>query len=150
MVNTQLLHVHVHVPNVHTKYCKYFCGFLNSRLLSFARNSRKLMYREYYHVYSITIYYLLHSYTQLHMYHINQIRERSNDFKNNYLCREYSEVIYMLLKNNPLQKIYIFKLISSKKITRFSHIHSKNLCIFHLSIFFNSNVPRAIIMKLKN
>ena len=49
MVNTQLLHV----PNVHTKYCKYFRGCLNSRLLSFARNSRKLMYREYYHVYSI-------------------------------------------------------------------------------------------------
>ena len=49
MVNTQLLHV----PNVHTQYRKYFRGFLNSRLLSFARNPRKLMYREYYHVYSI-------------------------------------------------------------------------------------------------
>ena len=48
MVNTQLLHV----PNVHTKYRKYFRGFLNSCLLSFARNSRKLMYREYYEVYS--------------------------------------------------------------------------------------------------
>ena len=51
MVNTQLLHAY-HVPNVHTKYCKYVRGFLNSRLLSFARNLRKLMYREYYHVYS--------------------------------------------------------------------------------------------------
>ena len=51
MVNTQLLHV----PNVHTKYRKYFRGFFNSRLLKFARNSRKLMYREYYHVYSIFI-----------------------------------------------------------------------------------------------
>ena len=40
-------------PNVHTKYCKYFHGFLNSRLMSFPRNPRKLMYREYYHVYSI-------------------------------------------------------------------------------------------------
>ena len=49
MINTQLLHV----QNVHTKYGKYFRGFLNSRLLSFARNSRKLMHREYYHVYSI-------------------------------------------------------------------------------------------------
>ena len=49
MVNKQLLHV----PNVHTKYCKYFRGFLNSRLLSFARNSRKFMHREYYHIYSI-------------------------------------------------------------------------------------------------
>ena len=29
MVNTQLLRV----QNVHTKYCKYFRGFLNSRLL---------------------------------------------------------------------------------------------------------------------
>ena len=48
MVNTQLRHV----PNVHTRYRKYFHRFLNSRLLSFARNSRKLMYREYYHVYS--------------------------------------------------------------------------------------------------
>ena len=50
MVNTQLLHV----QNVHTKYRKYFRGFLNLRLLSFAQNSRKLMHREYYHVYSIT------------------------------------------------------------------------------------------------
>ena len=48
MVNTQLLHV----PNVHTKCRKYFRGFLNSRLLSFARNSQKFMYREYYHIYS--------------------------------------------------------------------------------------------------
>ena len=32
MVNTQLLHVQ-NVPNVHTKYRKYFRGFLNSRLL---------------------------------------------------------------------------------------------------------------------
>ena len=39
MVNTQLLHV----PNVHTKYRKYFRGFFNLRLLSFARNSRKLI-----------------------------------------------------------------------------------------------------------
>ena len=30
MVNTQLLRV----QNVHTKYCKYFRGFLNSRLLN--------------------------------------------------------------------------------------------------------------------
>ena len=56
MVNTQLLHV----PNVHTKYRKYFRGFLNSRLLSFARNPRKLMYREYYHVYSTRI--ILHNF----------------------------------------------------------------------------------------
>ena len=48
MVNTQLLHV----PNVHTKYRKYFRGFLNSCLPSFARNSRKLTYRKYYDVYS--------------------------------------------------------------------------------------------------
>ena len=48
MVNTQLLHV----QNVHTKYQKYFLRFLNSRLLSFARNSHKLMHRKYYHVYS--------------------------------------------------------------------------------------------------
>ena len=46
---TQLLHV----QNVHTEYRKYFRGFLNSRLLNFARNSRKLMHREYYHVYSM-------------------------------------------------------------------------------------------------
>ena len=38
MVNTQLLRV----QNVHTKYHKYFPGFLNSRLLNFARNPRKL------------------------------------------------------------------------------------------------------------
>ena len=49
MVNTQLLRV----QNVHTKYRKYFHGFLNLRLLSFARIPRKSMYREYYHVYSI-------------------------------------------------------------------------------------------------
>ena len=30
MVNTQLLRV----QNVHTKYYKYFCGYLNSRLLN--------------------------------------------------------------------------------------------------------------------
>ena len=48
MVNTQLLRVR----NVHTKYRKYFCGFLNSRFLNFARNSRKLMYRYYFHFYS--------------------------------------------------------------------------------------------------
>ena len=51
MVNTQLLRV----QNVHTKYCKYFRGFLNSRLLNFARNTRKLMYRKYFHFYSMTI-----------------------------------------------------------------------------------------------
>ena len=51
MVNTQLLLV----QNVLTKYRKYFCGFLNSRLLSFAR---KLMYREYYHVYSNIVLYI--------------------------------------------------------------------------------------------
>ena len=48
MVNTQLLRV----QNVHTKYRKYFRGFLNLRLLNFARNSRKLMYRKYFHFYS--------------------------------------------------------------------------------------------------
>ena len=43
MVNTQLLRV----QNVHTKYCKLFRGFFNSsRLLNFARNSRKLMHRD--------------------------------------------------------------------------------------------------------
>ena len=50
MVNTQLLRV----QNVHTNYRKYFRGFLNSRLLNFARNSRKLMCREYFHFYSMT------------------------------------------------------------------------------------------------
>ena len=40
MVNTQLLRV----QNVQTKYCKYFFGFLNSRLLNFVRNTRKLIY----------------------------------------------------------------------------------------------------------
>ena len=39
MVNTQLLRV----QNVHTKYRKYFCRFLNSHLLNFARNLRKFM-----------------------------------------------------------------------------------------------------------
>ena len=39
------------VQNVYTKYRKYFCGFLNSRLLNFAR---KLMYRKYFHFYSNT------------------------------------------------------------------------------------------------
>ena len=34
MVNTQLLRV----QNVHTKYRKFFCWFLNSRLLNFAEN----------------------------------------------------------------------------------------------------------------
>ena len=47
--STQLLRV----QNVHTKYRKYFRGFLNSRLLNFAQNSWKLMYREYFHFYSI-------------------------------------------------------------------------------------------------
>ena len=44
--------------NVHTKYRKYFRRFFNSRLLNFAQNSRKLMHREYYHVYSILFYHL--------------------------------------------------------------------------------------------
>ena len=57
MVNTQLLHV----PNVHTKYHKYFRGFLNSCLLSFARNSRKLMYHAYYHVYTISKWWYMWS-----------------------------------------------------------------------------------------
>ena len=35
---------------MHTKYCKYFRGFLNSRLLNFSRNTRKLMYCEYFHL----------------------------------------------------------------------------------------------------
>ena len=48
MVNTQPLRV----QNVHTKYRKYFRGFLNSRLLNFARNSRKLMRHKYFHFYS--------------------------------------------------------------------------------------------------
>ena len=45
MFNTQLLRV----QNMHTKYHIYFRGFLNSCLLNFARNSRKLMYGEYFH-----------------------------------------------------------------------------------------------------
>ena len=49
MVNTQLLRV----QTVHTKYRKYFRGFLNSRLQNFAQNPRKLMCREYFHFYSI-------------------------------------------------------------------------------------------------
>ena len=56
MVNTQLLRV----QNVHTKYRKYFRGFLNSRLLKFARNSRKLMYCKYFHFYSNTNYTFTH------------------------------------------------------------------------------------------
>ena len=49
MVNsTQLLRV----QNVHTNYRIYFRGFLNSRLLNFAR---KLMCRKYLYFYSITI-----------------------------------------------------------------------------------------------
>ena len=55
MVNTQLQRV----QNVHTKYRKYFRGFLNSRLLNFARNSRKLMYREYFRFYSTVSYFLI-------------------------------------------------------------------------------------------
>ena len=50
MVNTQLLHVRV--QNVHTKCRKYFRGFLNSCLVNFARNLRKLMRCEYFHCYS--------------------------------------------------------------------------------------------------
>ena len=47
-INTQLLRV----QNVHTNYRKFVCGFLNSRLLNFARNSRKLMCHEYFYFYS--------------------------------------------------------------------------------------------------
>ena len=48
MVNTQLLRIR----NVHTKYCKYFRGFLKFALAEFARNTRKLMYHKYFHFYS--------------------------------------------------------------------------------------------------
>ena len=48
MVNTQLLRV----QNVHTKYRKYFRGFFEFALAEFPWNSRKLMYREYFHFYS--------------------------------------------------------------------------------------------------
>ena len=48
MVNTQLLCV----LNVHTNYHKYFRWFFNSCLLNFARNSWKLMCRQYFHFYS--------------------------------------------------------------------------------------------------
>ena len=57
-----ITHLHQHTWSIHnsyvsqmcmrTKYWKYFRGFLNSRLPYFVKNSRKLMYREYYHVYS--------------------------------------------------------------------------------------------------
>ena len=74
MVNTQLLRV----QNVHTKYHKYFCGFLNSRLLNFARNSRKLMHRKYFHFYSISSFHLFDFCftlcdSTLHALHLNYI-----------------------------------------------------------------------------
>ena len=48
MVNTQLLRV----QNVHTKYRKIFSRVFEFALAEKPRNPRKLMYREYFHVYS--------------------------------------------------------------------------------------------------
>ena len=49
-VSTHMLNIQLpRVQNVHTKYFRYFCGFLHSRLLNCAWNSHKLMHREYYH-----------------------------------------------------------------------------------------------------
>ena len=42
-------------PKCAYKISQIFRGFLNSRLLKFARNSRKLMYREYFRFYSSCI-----------------------------------------------------------------------------------------------
>ena len=61
-----ITHLHQHTwsihnsyvsKNVHTKYRKYFRGFLNSRLLKNREIRWKLMYREYFHVYSNCDYF---------------------------------------------------------------------------------------------
>ena len=51
MVNTQLLRV----QNVHTKILQIFSRVFEFALAEFARNTRKLMYREYFHFYSTSI-----------------------------------------------------------------------------------------------
>ena len=61
----------LHVQNVHTKYRKYFRGVLNSRLLNFARNSRKLLHREYYHFYRIAECGMSGSNGQAHIENLN-------------------------------------------------------------------------------
>ena len=53
-INTHVQYTTPTCPNVHTKYRKYFRRCFNSRLMSFPRNPRKLMHREYYHVYSMS------------------------------------------------------------------------------------------------
>ena len=54
-----ITHLHQHTKSIHNSYVSkmciqnivnlYFCGFLNSRLLTFAWNWQKLMQHKYYH-----------------------------------------------------------------------------------------------------
>ena len=85
-INTHGQYTTPTVQNGHTKYCKYFRGFLNLRLLDFARNSRKLMYHEYFRFYSTWSTHMIYIrvFLSLQEYFDNNDYNGDNSHSNNY------------------------------------------------------------------
>ena len=98
VLHVQNVHTKCMHKNVHTKYHKYFRGFLNLCLLNFARNPWKLLHHEYYILANCSYMYLIGTVPSLTQ---EKVGKRSNFTTCPYFCC-LSVVMYRKFRNVPI------------------------------------------------